>query len=394
MSVQVEISSPHPRSAASGTDRSVRDLITLAAQRQASDLLLIAGAPPTLFADGCWTPLDDTIMTADEIVDCIDDILSDVQREQLHRCRDLDFAVTLDGIGRVRANVHYQRGSLAAAFRTIPSRIPILGQLNLPDTAVRFAEAPSGLVLVVGGAGQGKSTTLAALIEHMNGTRAAHIITIEDPIEFIFDHGRCLIEQRQIGDDSPTFADALRHVLRQRPDVILIGEMRDRETVATALTAAETGHLILASLHTASTTHALARIIDVFPAEQQPQIRTQLAASLRGILCQRLVKDRLNGGLTPATEMLLPNAAVRRALRDNETHLISGMLETGRAAGMHSLEQSLADLVRNARITQEQAMAVAVEPARLASLLGRADRSASGRPAAPAPQPLRYTERT
>ena len=348
----------------------LESLLADAARHSASDIILVADAPPTIYTNGRWASLGRQPLTPEDISHCIEKHLTEPQRARLHKHRDIDISLSLGSDRRYRANFHYQRGSLAAAFRAIPARIPTFDELSLPPQVLGFAEYPHGLVLVTGGTGQGKSTTLAALIEHMNCTRAAHIITIEDPIEFNFKHGSCIIEQRQIGDDSPSFASALRHVLRQRPDVIMIGELRDRETISTALTAAETGHLILASLHTSTATQTLARIIDVFPAEQQPQVRTQLAASLRAILCQVLIGDRLNDALTPATEILMPNAAVRRALRDNETHLIYSMLETGRSAGMNTLEQSLADLIKSGRATTEQALAAAAEPSVLERLIG------------------------
>ncbi len=369
-------------------DGSLPHLLAAADRRGASDVLLVAGAPPTLFAGGQWSPLDDTPLTSGDVVDCIESILTEPQRQRLHEHRDVDLGVTLPRIGRYRVNVHYQRGTLAAALRRIPPQVPTFDQLNLPSQVLRLADAPHGLVLVTGGTGQGKSTTLAALIEHMNRTRAAHIITIEDPVEFNFEHGRCVIEQRQIGEDSPSFSEALRHVLRQRPDVILIGEMRDRDTIAAALTAAETGHLVLASLHTADVTQTLTRIVDVFPAGQQPQIRTQLAGSLRGVVCQTLVAnrqcphatpDRGAAALTPATELLFASPAIRRTLRENEPHLLYGMLETGRSAGMHTLEQSLAELVAHGRIAPDEALAAASEPGRLERLL---QPSASGGPKA------------
>ncbi|MEE8386523.1 MAG: type IV pilus twitching motility protein PilT [Dehalococcoidia bacterium] len=340
-----------------------------AARRGASDLLLIAGAPPTVYVCGQWLPLGSQALSAEEVTACLESILTDAQRTAIYENRDLDFGFQLPDIGRYRVNVHYQQGTLAAAFRAIPTRVPPFEQLGLPPQVLRFADHPNGLVLVTGCTGQGKSTTLAAIIEHLNRTRDAHVITIEDPIEFVFQHGTCLIEQRQIGEDSPSFDSALRHVLRQRPDVILIGEMRDLETVATALTAAETGHLVLASLHTSSAAQTLARIVDVFPAGQQPQIRTQLAASLRAILCQRLLRDRRNDSLTPATELLFATSAVRRAIRDNETHLIYSMMETGRRHEMHTLEQSLAALVNAGRIDLHEASAAAADPLRLEKLI-------------------------
>ncbi len=338
--------------------------------RGGSDLLLVAGAPPTVFVGGAWVALEPDVLDGDDVADCVTPILNGEQREVLRQTRDLDLGLAAPGLGRFRINIHYQRGALAAAVRSIPPEPPAFERLGLPVQILDFADFPHGLVLVVGGAGQGKSTTIAALLEHMNQTRPRHVITIEDPIEFAFQNKQCIIEQRQIGDDSPSFASALRHVLRQRPDVIFVGEMRDLETFAAALTAAETGHLVLATLHTANAVQTLDRIIDVFPPAQQPQVRTQLAMVLRAVLCQTLVRDQLNDGLAPATEILIGTTAVRRAIRENETHLIGSMLETGRNHGMHTMEQALAEFVRSGRVSLEEALARTADAARLRRMCG------------------------
>ena len=348
----------------------VEDLLRAASACGASDLVLVEGAVPTVFVGGCWKPLENGRAALDAWGDALLGMLSPTQRTVFDDQKDIDFAIELPDAGRFRVNLHSQRGTLAAAFRAIPAKVPDFNTLNLPPVVLSFADVSSGLVLVTGGTGQGKSTTVAALIEHINQTRAAHIITIEDPIEFNFRNGKSVIEQRQIGEDSPSFASALRHVLRQRPDVIVIGEMRDLETISTALSAAETGHLVLATLHTANATQTLTRIIDVFPPQQQAQVRAQLAASLRGVVCQSLCRDALGEGLSPATEVLVSTTAVRRALRENEPHLIYAMIETGRRQGMHTLEQSLASLVRDGRIDSETALAAAPEAGRLATLIG------------------------
>lgn len=347
-------------------------------ERGASDLLLIAGHPPVIYTAGQWIPLADQSLTAEQVAAAVNSLLNDARRAELHARQDVDFALSVPGVGRFRVNLHSQRGTPAAAFRAIPLGVPPFAQLGLPPQVLGFADYPSGLVLVTGCTGQGKSTTLAAIIDHMNRSRRDHVITIEDPIEFLFTTGTCLIEQREIGQDSPSFVSALRHVLRQRPDVILIGELRDLETISTALTAAETGHLVLASLHTAGAAQTIARIIDVFPAAQQPQVRTQLTASLRAIVCQRLVRDRLNESLAPATEILVATPAIARAIRDNETHLVYGMIETGRQRGMTTLEQSLAELVREGRVDTKDALAAATDPGRLARLLGLSSAEAIG----------------
>ena len=362
--------SPTPSSDVVADFPSFDSLLSEARRREASDVLLIAGASPTIFRVGQWEALDMEPMTSQQIAACVTPILSPAQKDRLYRARDIDLGYVLSGVGRFRINIHYQQGGLAAAVRMIPQTVPAFEGLGLPADVLKFADYPSGLVLVTGGTGEGKSTTLAAIVDHMNRTRRGHIITIEDPVEFCFTHGTCLIEQRQVGEDSPSFGEALRHVLRQRPDVILIGELRDTETIATALTAAETGHLVLATLHTASAAQTIGRIVDAFPAAQQPQIRTQLAGSLRAILCQVLASDELNDRLVPATELLFATPAIRRAIRDNETHLIYSMIETGRRLGMHTLEQSLEQLVKAGGVSAEMAMAIAANPVHMRKIMG------------------------
>lgn len=351
-------------------DGYVRGLLKRLIDEHAGDLILVADAPPTIHVNGKWKALELPAVPAVELDAHLKALLTQRQIERLDEAKDLDFAIELAGAGRCRANIHYQRGTLAAAFRSIPRDVPTFESLNLPEQVLSFADYPNGLVLVTGGTGQGKSTTLATLIDHINHSRAAHVITIEDPVEFAFTNDQCLIEQREIGSDSPTFGSALRHVLRQRPDVIVIGELRDLETISTALTAAETGHLVFGSLHTSSTSQTLARLIDVFPPLQQGQIRVQLAASLRAIVCQTLLRDDMNETLIPATEILVATTGIRRALRENETHLINSMIETGRSLGMHTLEQNLAELVQSGRIDKESALAATTDRARLSRLIG------------------------
>ncbi|MCB9858103.1 MAG: PilT/PilU family type 4a pilus ATPase [Phycisphaerales bacterium] len=351
---------------ASGLDA----LLRMCVDAGASDLLLVAGVVPAILASGRWRSLPCPAPSADELLGWFRDSLSAEQLSRLQDHRDLDFGLGTEDLGRFRINMHYQRGVPAAAIRSIPSKIPPFADLQLPPQVLSFADFASGLVLVTGGTGQGKSTTLAAMIDHVNQTRCAHIITVEDPLEFDFRNDKSIIEQRQIGDDSPSFASALRHVLRQRPDVILIGEMRDLETISTALTAAETGHLVLATLHTSSAVQTVARIIDVFPPTQQSQVRTQLAASLRAIVCQRLLKDQLSDGLVPAVEVMLATTAIRRNIRENESHLVNSSIETGRRLGMQTMDQSLVELVQAGRIGVEDAIAAAGDGARMRTMLG------------------------
>jgi len=335
-----------------------------------SDLLLVDDAPAQVLVAGNWSALDSNVLHGEVILDAFDAVLSTEQRETFARERDLDFAHQIDGLGRFRINLHYQRGTPAAAIRSIAAAPPKLIDLGLPEAVQSLAQFNSGLVLVTGGTGHGKSTTIAGLIEHINQQRRAHIVTVEDPIEYLFTNQQSIIEQREVGDDTPAFASALKHVLRQKPDVIVIGEMRDLETMAAALTAAETGHLVLATLHTSSAAHTLARIIDVFPGAQQGQVRAQLAASLRAILCQRLLPDQLNDGLVPAVEIMMATPAIRRTIRENETHLIYGMIETGRRVGMCTMEQSLRELVDAGRVSPTDAVAGASDPLRLQAMIG------------------------
>ena len=347
----------------------VAALVSEMSARHAADLLLIAGWPPVFGIHGQWTTAGERAMAAGDIDAWLRATLDAEQWGRLAAERDLDFSLRLAGGGRVRVNAHYQRGAPAAAIRAIPGRVPSLDELHLPPVVADMAAFPHGLVLVTGGAGHGKSTTLAAMIQRLNETRACHVVTLEDPVEYEFPPGRAIIEQREIGSDCPSFASGLRHVLRQRPDVILVGEMRDLDTISVALSAAETGHLVLATLHTSNAPSALGRIVDVFPANAQPQVRTQLAASLRAVLAQALLTTADHSGLLPMMELLLATDAVRRAIRDNETHLLYGIMETGRNAGMNTMEQALAAAVQGGSITAEAALAAAPYAERLAKLI-------------------------
>jgi len=332
-------------------------LFDVLTDRRASDLCFAPGAPPVVWVAGRMMPLDAPPLVPADIEAAFYPLLTASQRERLDACGDVDFSVGRPGVGRMRLNLHRQQGTLAAAIRFIPAAVPDFDGLKLPSRLRSFADLPRGLVLVTGGAGAGKSTTLAAMIQYMNCTHAYHIITLEDPIEFVFAHRRSVIEQREIGVDCPSFASALRHVVRQRPDVILVGEMRDLETISAALTAAETGHLVLASLHTASAVETVNRIVDVFPGSQQSQVRVQLADTLQGVACQTLFHDESDGTLAPAVEILVATPAIRRAIRDNETHLLHGMIEMGRAQGMQTLDAAIANLVRRGAITMDAALA-------------------------------------
>jgi twitching motility protein PilT len=276
------------------------------------------------------------------------------------------------GRGRFRVNVYRQRESLGAAFRVIPAEIKPLDALGVPPAVARFAGLPRGLVLVTGPTGSGKSTTLAGLIDLANSTRSDHIMTVEDPIEFLHRHKSCLVNQREVGEDTHSFASALKHVLRQDPDIILVGELRDLETISVALTAAETGHLVFATLHTQDAAQTIDRVVDVFPTEQQEQIRAQLAATLQGVVCQTLCKTADGRGRVVATEVLMATPAIRNLVREGKTHLIYSAMQAGAAHGMHTLDQHLADLVRRGRVTRAEALSKANSPEDFSRLVGGA----------------------
>ncbi len=332
-------------------------------------MIFVAGAPPVIWVHGRMQRACDDDLANDDIANCFMTLLSDAQREKLEAIGDVDFSVGRSGAGRLRINVHRQRGTLSVATRFIPHEVPSFEALKLPLRVRDLADLPHGLVLVTGGAATGKSTTLASLVDHINKNYAYHMITLEDPVEFIFAHGKSIIEQRQIGQDCETFASALRHIVRQRPDVVLVGEMRDLETISAALTAAEIGHLVLASLHTSNAVETINRIIDIFPAAQQTQIRVQLAGTLQGVVCQCLFRDECDGGLIPAVEIMVPNPAIRRAVRDNETHLLTGMIETGKAAGMQTIDAAIAELISAGKVSLDEGLAKAANPEKLARLV-------------------------
>ncbi len=348
---------------------SIDRIFDVVTDRGASDAVLVPGAAPVLWVAGHMAPVEGEPLRDADLEAIFLPACSPHQKDRLERTGDVDFSVGRSGVGRFRVNVHRQRNSLSAAIRFIPHEIPRFEHLKLPERVLDLADLPRGLVLVTGGTGSGKSTTLAAMIEYMNDHYAYHIITLEDPMEFLFRHRRSIIEQREIGQDCPDFAGALRHVVRQRPDVILVGEMRDLETISAALTAAETGHLVLATLHTVSAVETVSRIVDVFPAAQQPQVRVQLCDTLRGVVCQTLFHDELDGTMCPAAEIMIATPAVRRAIRDGETHLLAGMIETGRAQGMQTLDASIVAGVTAGRIARDAALARAKNPEKLMNLL-------------------------
>jgi twitching motility protein PilT len=357
---------PHP----SGTsiDRLLEHVVTHAA----SDLHVTVGSRPILRIHGTLRRIEEEpVMTPEATREMFYRILSTEQQKQLEIKRQLDLAYSVPGLARFRVNIYSQRESLAGAFRLIPTELKTLEELGLPTHLHDLTRKPRGIVLVTGPTGSGKSTTLAALIDEINRTRYDHIITIEDPIEFLHRHKNCIVNQREIGADALSFGDALRAALRQDPDVILVGEMRDLETIGIALTAAETGHLVFATLHTQSAPSTIDRIIDVFPAEQQEQVRMQLALSLEGVLTQTLMKTIDEQGRVPALEILVPDDAVRNLIRQGKIEQVYSFMQTGSKRGMQTMEQSLADLVSKHLITVDQAVSRSTRPEQLLGILER-----------------------
>jgi twitching motility protein PilT len=349
----------------------LESLLLLTAQQNASDLHFSVGRKPTLRIDGRLVPITKEEVYTKEIVEGLINVLVSPERKELFlKNREIDFSYTLSDKARFRVNLYFQKGNMAASLRFIPYKIKTIEELNLPPVLHDFTKYNQGFVLVVGPAGQGKSTTLAALIDEINHERTEHIITIEDPMEYIFTQDRSIIDQREVFSDTLSFHRALRSVLRQDPDVVMVGEMRDPETIQTAITAAETGHLVFSTLHTNSASQTLDRIIDSFPASQQSQIKTQLAATLVGIISQRLL-PRLNGGRIPACEVMLTNSAIRNLIRENKIYQIDLIIETSIQEKMISLNRSLANLVKQSEVSLETAQSYSLNPAELTNLLAR-----------------------
>src|ERR671932_530218 len=349
---------------------SIDDLLEQMVARGASDLHVTVASPPAIRVRGEVERLDGFgALDPEATQPPLYRILSREQQKQPENKRQLDFSYSIPGLARFRVNVYFQKESVGAAFRMIPDELKTLEELGIPSSLRQLAEKPRGIVLVTGPTGSGKSTTLAALIDEINRNRAEHILTIEDPIEFLHRHKRCIVNQREIGPDATTFAEALRAALRQDPDVILVGEMRDLETIGTALTAAETGHLVFATLHTQSTAQTVDRIIDVFPPEQQGQVRMQLAVGLQGIVTQTLLPTADGQGRAVAAEVLVPTPGVRNLIREGKIHQIYSLIQTGASHGMQTMDASLADLVRNQVITMATAETRASEPGEMRKLV-------------------------
>jgi len=347
----------------------IKDLLQQTIDAKASDLHLIAGVPPTLRIDGVLTPLANFgVLTPDEAAKLVAEILSSDQLFQLSVDKELDLSLPFSDKARFRVNIYTQKGSRAGAFRKIPLTIPAIDVLALPPILHSFTELKQGLVLVVGPTGHGKSTTLAAILNEINQNRRCHLVTIEDPVEFIFRPQKAIVSQREMHADTHSWSVALRSVLREDPDVVLVGEMRDYETMAAALTVAETGHLVFATLHTNSAAQTLDRIVDAFPEEQQSQIKLQLSNVLEAVFSQRLI-PAVPKGRVVAYEVMLATTAIKTSIREGKTQMIDGILETSQEAGMMTLERSLADLVKTGKITLEVAQDWSLRPELLSRLL-------------------------
>ena len=354
------------------------DYLLDAVNMGASDLHVTAGLPPMVRISGKVEPLDYPPLTTNATRDLIYDLLTGEQRQRLENEWELDFSYALPHSARFRVNVYFQRGALGAAFRTVPSEIMSIKRLGLPEAVEDLTEKPRGLVLVTGPTGSGKSTTLAAMIDKINRTRHEHIMSVEDPIEFLHTHKQCIVNQREVNQDTKSFAQALKHVLRQDPDVILVGEMRDLETISLAVTAAETGHLVFGTLHTQDAPQTVDRVIDVFPPHQQHQIRAQLANALQGIITQTLIPAYDGNSRVVACEVLVPTPGVRNLIREGKNHQIYSAMQTGGKFGMQTMDASLVGLVRRGLISRAEAEKRSSNPDELMRLAGGSLQAANG----------------
>ena len=361
---------PGPMSRA-GTEELDR-LLTIMVEAGGSDLHITAGIAPCVRIDGELRPLEnERTLLPDDTEKLIRSFVAEDRWDRFLDEHELDTSYAVPGVSRFRVNVFRQRGSVGAAFRSIPHRIRNLSELGVPDSVEQFAHLPRGLVLVTGPTGSGKSTTMASLLDVANRTRSGHIVTIEDPIEYLHKHGTCVVNQREVGSDTADFATALKHVLRQDPDIILIGELRDLETTSVAITAAETGHLVLATLHTKSAAQTIDRLIDIFPHSQQQQIRSQLANALEGVVTQALLPRR-DGGRAVVCEVMISTPAIRALIREDKVHLIPGYIQSGSDVGMIGFDQHLADRYREQIITKHTALEMAQDPEVFRQLAGLA----------------------
>ena len=344
------------------------DLLKMMVERGGSDLHITTGSSPRLRIDGKLVPIDHPTLSPADTKSLCYSVLTDAQKHRFEENNELDLSFAIKGVSRFRANIFIQRGAVAGAFRLIPFEIRTFKDLGLPEIMNEIVKKSSGLVLVTGPTGCGKSTTLAAILDRINSEKSAHIITVEDPIEYLHHHKKCLVNQREVTTDTKSFRDALRYILRQDPDVVLIGEMRDLETIEAALTVSETGHLTLATLHTNSAAQTINRIIDVFPPNQQEQIRAQLSMVIEGILAQQLIPKRSGQGRTLAFELLIPNPAIRNLIREDKVHQIYSMMQTGQSKfGMQTMNQSLFELYTKGLISYDDAIGRAYLPEELIS---------------------------
>ena len=345
------------------------ELLTTALTNDASDVHLVPGHQPLFRIHTVLKPAQEyPAITGEQTETFVRQMVGDERFELLLERRDLDFSTQIEGLGRFRVNAHFQRDTVAVAFRAIPRDVPELGSLNLPPIVEQFIELPRGLVLVTGPTGSGKSTTLASMISEMNQRFHHHVITLEDPVEYELVSNKCVIEQREVGGDVPGFASGLRHALRQDPDILLVGEMRDLETTSAAISAAETGHLVLSTLHTQNAHQTVERIIDIYPSSQQEQIRSMLSNTLQAVVSMTLFRRSDRPGMIPACEVMICNSAVRNCIRENRTHEIPNIITTSRGSGMCGLDESIKMLVLNGKISHQQGIARASRP----DLLGRA----------------------
>ena len=346
----------------------IHDLLKLVIDKKASDLHITEGASPILRIDGNLVRVNSPLLKGEDTKDMIYSILTDAQKVEFEENWELDFSFAVPDLSRFRVNVHIEKGNVEAAFRSVALDVKTLEELGLPPVVSEFSRKPNGLVLITGPTGVGKTTTLAAMIDLINTESSRLIITIEDPIEYLHIHKNSIVKQREVHSDTKSFANALRHVLRQDPDVICVGEMRDLETISTALTAAETGHLVLTTLHTPDVAQTIDRIIDVFPSHQQQQVRIQLAGSIQGIISQQLFPGIDRTGRVVATEILVATSAVRNVVREQKTEQISTILQTGSRFGMHTMDKSIKELYQKGIISYEVAISKVKNPSEFKKL--------------------------
>jgi len=350
----------------------LHELLQLMAERGASDLHITTGSPPQLRINGKLTPIGSTALAASDTKQMCYSILTEAQKHRFEEENELDLSFGVKGLSRFRANIFVQRGAVSGAIRSIPFQVKSFEELGLPPVARELVKKPRGLILVTGPTGSGKSTTLASMIDKINSERQEHIVTIEDPIEFVHNHKMCVVNQREVHADTHSFKNALKYILRQDPDVVLIGEMRDLETIEAALTISETGHLTFATLHTNSSVQTINRIVDVFPPHQQPQIRAQLSFVLEGVISQQLLPRKDGTGRVLALEVMIPNPAIRNLIREDKIHQIYSIMQTGQSKfGMQTMNQSLYDLFTRGLITKDEAIGRSTVPDELIAMINR-----------------------